>query len=50
MTTFFTRRTLLGMGATGILAALTSCASDIRPLSQSSGGSSGGAASGSASC
>jgi len=37
------------MGATGILAALTSCASDIRPLSQSSGGSSGGAASGSAS-
>ena len=46
MTTFFTRRTLLGVGATGILAALTACASDIRPLSQDSrsqgsGGSSG---------
>ena len=43
MTTFFTRRTLLGMGAAGILAALTACASDIRPLSQSSSGSSGSA-------
>ena len=52
MTTFFTRRTLLGVGATGILAALTACASDIRPLSQGSGGSSGSpsaAASGAAS-
>ena len=43
MTTFFTRRTLLGVGATGVLAALTACASDIRPLSQGSGGSSGSA-------
>ena len=43
MTTFFTRRTLLGVGATGILAALTACATDIRPLSQGSGGSSGSA-------
>ena len=56
MTTFFTRRALLGVGATGILTALTACASDIRPLSQGSGGSSGsasdatsGAASGAAS-
>ncbi len=36
MTTFFTRRTLLGVGATGVLAALTACASDIRPLADSS--------------
>ena len=43
MTTFFTRRALLGVGATGILAALTACASDIRPLSQGSGGSSSSA-------
>lgn len=43
MTTFFTRRTLLGVGATGILAALTACSTDIRPLSQGSGGSSGSA-------
>ena len=45
MTTFFTRRTLLGVGATGILAALTACTTDIRPLSQGSGGSSGSASS-----
>ena len=44
MTTFFTRRTLLGVGATGVLAALTACASDIRPLSQSSGASTGSSA------
>ena len=50
MTTFFTRRTLLGVGATGVLAALTACASDIRPLSQGSisQGSGGSSASASA--
>ncbi|OFQ63532.1 DUF6318 family protein [Rothia sp. HMSC061E04] len=41
MTTFFTRRTLLGVGATGVLAALTACASDIRPLADSSSSPSG---------
>ena len=32
MTTFFTRRTALGVAAAGALSALTACASDIRPL------------------
>ena len=32
MTTFFTRRTALGVAVAGTLSALTACASDIRPL------------------
>jgi len=36
MTTFFTRRTALGVAVAGALSALTACASDIRPLADSS--------------
>ena len=50
MTTFFTRRTALGVAVAGALSALTACASDIRPLSQGSisQGSGGSSASASA--
>ena len=40
MTTFFTRRTALGVVAAGALSALTACASDIRPLAGSTGSAS----------
>ena len=40
MTTFFTRRTALGVAAAGALSALTACASDIRPLADSTGSAS----------
>ena len=40
MTTFFTRRTALGVAVTGALSALTACASDIRPLAGSTGSAS----------
>ena len=40
MTTFFTRRTALGVVAAGALSALTACASDIRPLADGTGSAS----------
>ena len=40
MTTFFTRRTALGVAVAGALSALTACASDIRPLAGSTGSAS----------
>ena len=40
MTTFFTRRTALGVAVAGALSALTACASDIRPLADSTGSAS----------
>lgn len=40
MTTFFTRRTALGVAAAGALSALTACASDIRPLAGGTGSAS----------
>lgn len=40
MTTFFTRRTALGVAVAGSLSALTACASDIRPLAGSTGAAS----------
>ena len=40
MTTFFTRRTALGVAVAGALSALTACASDIRPLTNSTGSAS----------
>ena len=40
MTTFFTRRTALGVAVTGALSALTACASDTRPLAGSTGSAS----------
>lgn len=40
MTTFFTRRTALGVAVAGALSALTACASDIRPLAGGTGSAS----------
>lgn len=40
MTTFFTRRTALGVAVAGALSALTACASDIRPLADGTGSAS----------
>ncbi|WP_314509277.1 DUF6318 family protein [uncultured Rothia sp.] len=40
MTTFFTRRTVLGVAVAGALSALTACASDIRPLAGGTGSAS----------
>lgn len=40
MTTFFTRRTALGVTVAGALSALTACASDIRPLAGGTGSAS----------
>lgn len=40
MTTFFTRRTALGVAFAGALSALTACASDIRPLAGGTGSAS----------
>jgi len=40
MTTFFTRRTALGVAGAGALSALTACASDIRSLAGSTGSAS----------
>ncbi len=40
MTTFFTRRTALGVAVAGALSALAACASDIRPLAGSTGSAS----------
>ena len=40
MTTFFTRRTALGVAVAGALSALTACASDIRTLADSTGSAS----------
>lgn len=40
MTTFFTRRTALGVVAAGALSALTACAGDIRPLADGTGSAS----------
>lgn len=40
MTTFFTRRTALGVAVAGTLSALTACASDIRPLAGGTGSAS----------
>jgi len=40
MTTFFTRRTALGVAGAGALSALTACASDIRSLAGSIGSAS----------
>lgn len=40
MTTFFTRRTALGIAVAGTLSALTACASDIRPLAGGTGSAS----------
>lgn len=40
MTTFFTRCTTLGVTVAGALSALTACASDIRPLADSTGSAS----------
>ena len=40
MTTFFTRRTALGVAVAGALSALAACASDIRPLAGGTGSAS----------